>query len=150
MSEDLFFWRSPLFGLKNCLNLSKDLFWTPLFGQKNCLNLSEDLFFLEITSIWTEKLSQFEWRPFFFGDHLYLDRKSNWFVRQLSSQFLGKTLVPPKSFWAPMPMPMVLFLVFTLWRPTNVGNGCSSDILSVEFKIAIPKAYFQLGGPRLS
>ena len=55
MSEDLFFWRSPLFGLKNCLNLSKDLFWTPLFGQKNCLNLSEDLFFLEITFIWTEK-----------------------------------------------------------------------------------------------
>ena len=68
---------------------------------------------------WTEKPSQCEWRPFFFGshhnldrktgsiwvktfffffcgNHHNLDRKNDWFVRQLSSHFSGKTLVPPQ------------------------------------------------------
>ena len=55
-------------------------------------------FFLEVTTIWTEKPAQFEWKPFFFfcGDHHNLDRKNDWFVRQLSSHFSGKTLVPPQ------------------------------------------------------
>ena len=41
---------------------------------------------------WIKKLSQGE----VFGGHLNLDRKNNWFVRQLSSHFSGKTLVRPQ------------------------------------------------------
>ena len=61
-------------------------FWRLLqSGKKKRPNLSEDLFFfLEITAIWTEKKDRF--------------------VRQLSSRFSAKTLVPPKWFWAPTPM----------------------------------------------
>ena len=38
-------------------------------------------------------------QDFFFWDHLNLDEKNNWFFGQNSS----KSLVPPKSFWAPTP-----------------------------------------------
>ena len=57
-------------------------FWrSPQCGQKKRLNLSEDLIF------------------FLFWGHLNLDRKTDWFVGELSSHFSGQTLVPLKSFW---------------------------------------------------
>ena len=40
-------------------------------------------------------------KTFFFCDHLNLDRNNDLFVRQLSSHFSGKTLVPPQILLSP-------------------------------------------------
>ena len=42
------------------------------------------------------KPSQFQWRPFFFGDHLNLHRKTDHFPGKIQCHFSGKSLMPPQ------------------------------------------------------
>ena len=61
-------------------------------------------FFWEISTIWTEMPSQFEWRPFF------LEITSIWTEKTIDLSgnfrviFRAKLWYPSKSFWAPTPM----------------------------------------------
>ena len=72
-AKTFFFWRSPVFGRKNCLNFRfrpKKIFWkSPVFGWKNRSNFRfwpknpsqfrRKPFFLEITCLWAEKPFEF-------------------------------------------------------------------------------------------
>ena len=81
------------------------IFWAILhqnFGQYCVKILGNFMSFGQVCLVkysehWIEKtVSRWVRTFFFFGGHHNLDRKNDWFVRQLSSHFSGKTLVPPQ------------------------------------------------------
>ena len=90
--------RLPPHLVQNVENSGKQYFYLGTPVAKNCLNFSKDLFFVENTLIWTEKPSQFQWKPFFFGNTSISTQKPIDFLckTQCIKSFFGQKFGPPQ------------------------------------------------------